>query len=335
MLQKPRNRHLSAAQRGMLMGMAKSGDSHRKIEAIIGIPRSTVQRTLSKYIISDNMESRRHGRPRTTTTSDDRAIVLYTKRYDRAPLADISNVFGVSARTIKRHFYEQDIFKEFQRKKWFLDERLAAARLVWARQYIIYPPEWWDFVVFSDECSIDVDAGNYSQWVWRQQRQLLEVRHKGPCVNINPERDTGDSSNTSSKGVTAVSYTAILSNFYLDYQRQYPHYKFIQDNAPIHKARLATQWFYSNGIELISYPAYSLDLNPIEHAWVPLKELVKQHYPHLSTMGGRLETIKPAIADAIIHCWKLLDENLLRTLGRSIKARCKTVIKAKGWWTHY
>ncbi|EPS37677.1 hypothetical protein H072_8619, partial [Dactylellina haptotyla CBS 200.50] len=252
------------------------------------------------------MESRRHGRPRTTTTSDDRAIVLYTKRHDRAPLADISNVFGVSARTIERRLHEQDIFKEFQRKKWFLDERLAAARLVWARQYVIYPPEWWDFVVFSDECSIDVDAGNYSQRVWRQRRQPLEARHvrgkktarpvsqmvwacfagakKGPCVDVNPERDTGDSSGAGSKGVTAVSYTAMLSNFYLDYQRQYPHYKFVQDNAPIHKARLATQWFYSNGIELISHPAYSPDLNPIEHAWVPLKELVKQHYPHLSTM---------------------------------------------------
>ncbi|EPS37667.1 hypothetical protein H072_8629 [Dactylellina haptotyla CBS 200.50] len=108
------------------------------------------------------MESRRYGRLRITTTSDDRVIVLYTKCYDRAPLADISNVFGVSVRTIERRLHEQDIFKEFQRKKWFLDECLAAARLVWARQYVIYPLEWWDFVVFSDECSIDVDAGNYS-----------------------------------------------------------------------------------------------------------------------------------------------------------------------------
>ncbi|EPS40017.1 hypothetical protein H072_6182 [Dactylellina haptotyla CBS 200.50] len=117
MLQKPRNRHLSAAQRGMLMGMAKSGDSHHKIEAITDIPRSTVQRTLSKYTINNNMKSHRYGRPCTTTTSNDRAIVLYTKCYDRAPLTDISNVFSISAHTIKRHLHKQDIFKEFQRKK--------------------------------------------------------------------------------------------------------------------------------------------------------------------------------------------------------------------------
>jgi transposase len=39
----------------------------------------------------------------------------------------------------------------------------------------------------------------------------------------------------------------------------------MQDNAPIHTARVVKEWFEMNGIDTIDWPPYSLDLNPIEH----------------------------------------------------------------------
>jgi hypothetical protein len=45
-----------------------------------------------------------------------------------------------------------------------------------------------------------------------------------------------------------------------------PGYEFMQDNASIHMAGKVKEWFKARGILLLKdWPAYSLDLNPIEH----------------------------------------------------------------------
>ena len=38
----------------------------------------------------------------------------------------------------------------------------------------------------------------------------------------------------------------------------------MQDNAPIHKAKIVAKWFKENVVEVINWPLYSPDLNPIE-----------------------------------------------------------------------
>lgn len=43
---------------------------------------------------------------------------------------------------------------------------------------------------------------------------------------------------------------------------------FQQDNAPQHTARISNQWFHNHGVNLLDFPPYSPDLNPIENLWV-------------------------------------------------------------------
>lgn len=52
----------------------------------------------------------------------------------------------------------------------------------------------------------------------------------------------------------------------------------MQDNARIHTARIVQDWLHEQEFEVLEWPPYSPDLNPIEHVWARLKELVNEHY---------------------------------------------------------
>ena len=68
------------------------------------------------------------------------------------------------------------------------------------------------------------------------------------------------------------------------------NYLFQEDNIPIYIIKLTKNWINKNNINILSWPAQSSDLNPIEHLWDELERKVRV-YKLLSTNLNELYEI--------------------------------------------
>ena len=109
----------------------------------------------------------------------------------------------------------------------------------------------------------------------------------------------------------------------------------MQDKAPIHKAKKVMEWFKESGIEVIDWPPYSPDLNPIEHVWYVLKKLVYQVNPNIDLVIGSDETVREVLGKALEEAWTLIDMKIRRRLIESMNRRIKACIASEGWYTKY
>lgn len=89
---------------------------------------------------------------------------------------------------------------------------------------------------------------------------------------------------------------------------------------------------------LKNWPPYLPDLNPIEHLWFHLKELVYELHPELLTMGGDDDTKKVALRGAIAYALDILPERkpyLIPGLYESFKRRLEAYKAVQGGPTLY
>ncbi len=98
------------------------------------------------------------------------------------------------------------------------------------------------------------------------------------------------------------------------------HWWFQQDNAPQHTSHLPRRWFHNHGVDLLDFPPYSPDLNPIENLWSILKARIE----------ARLARTTDEIERILKEEWEALDKELLTSLAHSMPTRCAAVIANHG-----
>ena len=138
------------------------------------------------------------------------------------------------------------------------------------------------------------------------------------------------------KGVTGANIRETLESALPTIAQ--PGMQFIQDNAPVHKSHVVQEWLadfsQGAGLNLVDWPPYSPDLNPIENVWKLLKEAIDRKFPNLKDLPRNEKSLQ-ALIQAAVTCWDELQEKGLKSEIKSMPQRIKDVIEANGWYTKY
>ena len=121
--------------------------------------------------------------------------------------------------------------------------------------------------------------------------------------------------------LNAVGYLEILKIYE---KRHFLDLIFQQDNALVHKSKIIGNFFQENEWEVLEWPAYSADLNPIEKLWAILKQRLRKQ----TVFWENLE-------EKVYEIWNEIDADVVRNLYENYTNCPLNVKKAKGVMTRY
>ncbi|GBN96913.1 hypothetical protein AVEN_125716-1 [Araneus ventricosus] len=102
---------------------------------------------------------------------------------------------------------------------------------------------------------------------------------------------------------------------------------FMDDNTRPHRANIADECLQSEDITRMDWPAYSPDLNPIEHVWDMLGRQISARQPP--------PTCLPELRRALLDEWCNIPQDQIHNLILSMPRRCKACIASSGRHTPY
>jgi transposase len=337
-------RPIPLAQRDNILSLLSSGYSTRDIQKKTGVGRTTVSRISKEYQV--DKENSVGGRPRKLSPADRCSVLIIVKTGKAANAVEATKQLNstittpVTVQTIRNVLKEDGLKAYVKKKKPLLTTRHRKARLEFAQKYSEWTVEDWKRVIWSDETKINRFGSDGLQYVWKKPGQPLSDREITPTLKFG-------GGNIMVWGCMGWEGVGILSEVegrmdakqYVDILKggldrsieklgmEKEETIFQQDNDPKHTSKLATNWFETEGIQLLDWPAQSPDLNPIEHLWHLLKKKVQAHE---TPAKGVWE-----LWDKTAEGWDEIRPEECQRLIESMPRRLQAVIKAKGGHTKY
>jgi transposase len=315
---------LTLVQRAAIVTLDAIGHSRSEIACEIPCSLNTVGHWLRSWqqrrLLDD---ADRTGRPRCTSAESDEQIVDFAEeKVVTTPKEIVRELeLPVSARTVRRRLDEVGLFGCVQQEEHAYTDENILRRLSFAEGYSRWTEDDWSRVMFSDECNFYLGQHGH-QYVQRPVGAALD-----PKYTLKTERLEGKVSlwgcicagglghaELYVDSLNARRYQSILAlNLVSSAHQFWPQgqWWYQQDNWSVHTAGTSQVWFHNHGIDLIDWPAWSPDLNPIENLWNDLKRRVYAH--HSKTM----EELEHWIGIE----WQATDLNFISHICRSMPRR--------------
>ena len=186
------------------------------------------------------------------------------------------------------HFNSPETAKNYSKKKsLFYKERDELKR----SNYLIKLKGYQqDKLVCIDESGIDKFISREYGWGRKGDKVIGEVSGKRYA------RESFIAGQLQNKIIAPFCYTgtcdSILFNFWLEnflLPALGPGYTLVMDNATFHKSEYTKIIIENAGCQLLFFPPYSPDLNPIEKFWANLKAKIKKIIGRFSTLAEAID----------------------------------------------
>ena len=239
-----------------------------------------------------------------------------------------------SVPTIKRELRKMGLPAFIPKLKNKLQKHHMTARKTFAENRLTLD---WEKVVFSDEKTVqNVYSGR--TWVkrprgqsWNEKYVIRMDRTRRFKVNLWGFISLNQCGLVDIEGKhTGQSYLKILQDVEIG-QIADPKKKmiFMQDNAPIHKTKAVTEYLEKQ-VDVLPWPAYSPDLNPIENIWAEMQKLVHKYM----RIGVRIR--KKDLFNLCKRCFdQVCQTDKIKKLYFSMEKRLNDVIRLNGKHTKY
>jgi len=329
-------REWSSDLRQLVIKHHSNGDSIRTIANKIYLSRSTVHYIIKKWNQTGSVINRvGRGRKRHTTSHIDRIIhrtMISNRRKAASDMAlelKTNYQVSISSQTVRNRMHEAGYRGCVARKKPLIKKSNRRKRVLWSREHLSKPKEFWNSILWSDESKFNLFGSDGRQIVWRQPHESMKreclkptVKYGGGSVMVWGCMSTSGVGNlVRVEGIMyKEQYEKILNENIKQSAKKLKMRSFIfqQDNDPKHTAGTINQWFINNRINKLEWPAQSPDLNPIEHVWDELERPLKPYSPKN----------KEELWAIMQQEWKAIGRDVTSKLVNSITNRLQEVLKS-------
>ncbi|GFW08659.1 transposable element Tcb2 transposase [Trichonephila clavipes] len=289
----------------------EEGRSVTSVAAEFGIAHSIVSRLWRQFKTTGTaIRGFRSGRPRGTTPTDDRYIVLQAKRNRRQTAGEIARhttqATGrpISLFTVARRLHGGGLFARRPVRCVPLTPAHRRRRSLWCREHRNWRDNEWGRVLFTDESRLSLSSDAHRILIWRERgsrnhpSNIIEKdRYGGRGVFVWGGIMLGSRTDAGSINGTTHYCNEIL----LPYVRLFRgamglQFLFMDDNAPCHRTVAAEQLLENRRLAARTLPP------------VTIREL------------------RLALQDE----WAAMPQQLIDTLILSMGRRCKTCLAVRG-----